>query len=275
MPARDDLDQAIRDIRQFAETAKIVVEDLAEEHQDANETAARIRQRLDSALGDQVQALQAKLDAERRNAEQLQAQIASWERNIRRRSAITLVTAFEVFLRQFLIEKIAANQAHLHSFIARRLGIDVSALPSPVPVEQIEDCVDRTCETFSDFTGKVNTYYAEWLGHGYLKPGQTRTTFATPLHQQQTQWDIEILLQLRHVLVHKAGTPNQKYHDILTDDQRRSRLDPAVMTVGPSPVVAPPDEILASPGSDGLNPTKLDDFYVAVLAFTDHINAIY
>jgi hypothetical protein len=189
------------------------------------------------------------------------------------------VTAFEVFLRQFIIEKACANESLVRDFVEARSGLKVDApimLGAPVEREdRVAACVDRTCETFSNL-GQVNVYFTHWFGEGkgFLNCDLHAPPLCTKGTKQEAISDVRILFQLRHILVHKAGMPNTKYHDELREHRARLHRSACAATSAPLQF-APPDAVLASPAMYPGYGAKKDDFYQSIQWLAEHIDALY
>jgi hypothetical protein len=285
MRALSRLRDEVADIRRFREIAaqaKVALQGDANESRrgaDAKrrEGTAAARARVRDSLLNEARALERRAYATKREAQ-------SWQREVDRQVAIRLETSFEVFLRDCLIEKVAEQPERTCRVLARRLGLNLANAQVRGKVAGRADALgrvlDNTSLLFHDFADAVNAKYKEWLGRGYLEPNHPRSTFASQARQQATQYDLQVLAQLRHIIVHKRGVPNSKYHSILGGECCWPRLDPSVSArpqgAGQAPRperVRGPDDVLSSPGME--NPTKLEDFYAAVLAFAEHIDAIY
>lgn len=218
-------------------------------------------------------------DALDEEAKEVQEEAARWERDIRRVTVLRLVTAFEVFFRQFLVERAAADESLVQRFVESRAGL---LLDPPLHLggqgdaaERISACVDATQLTFSELNA-VSNYYAQWFGSG--KGFLSQDQLAPPLVDKQTKTaavaDVKILFQLRHVLVHKSGIPNAKYHEQL--NTHAARLDRSVLdTTKTPPEALPPDEVLLSDAKDTADTQKMRELEQSLLNLAEHIAALY
>ena len=122
----------------------------------------------------------------------------------------------------------------------------------------------------------MNNHYAQWFGSG--KGFLSQDQLEPPLVDKQTKTaavaDVEILFQLRHILVHKSGIPNAKYHEQLR--KREVRLHPGVFDTTKNPPEAlPPDGLLLSPAKNAGNTTKAEDLEQSLRNLAEHIDALY
>lgn len=232
----------------------------------------------DSQLsGEQRAAAASQADEQEAEAEKVRAAKIEWNRDVGRVWVLRLVTAFEVFLRQLIIEKAALDEAMVRHFLRARNGLQVDAPlligSAADATDRVGDCVDRTLETFSDLD-QVNTYFCQWFGpgQGFLNQDRLAVPLGTKADKAAALADVRILFQLRHILVHKSGVPNAKYHSLLSGDQCISRLDASLINAGR---VDAPDRVLASRAKYPGNASKRDDLYQSLLMLAEHVDALY
>ena len=268
-------------VGEFGIRAALVGEQLDQEADVADAAAATLRILATNGDTPQGTAAFANAKADEREAEAQKTRRAKleWEDDIDRVYVLRLVTAFEVFLRQFVIEKASGNAALVCSFLLARDGLRLDPpLPLGTPVEtteRISACVDMTCETFSNVQD-ASGYFGRWFGSGFLNSDSLVHPLDTKTAKAQALADVAILFQLRHILVHKSGVPNAKYHSLLTGKQCRPRLDGSMFDTAQEPPEAqPPDAILSSPAKYPGNSTKKDDLYESLLKLAEHIDGLY
>jgi hypothetical protein len=237
--------------------------------------ATRAAEAASTAAAQVTQAQDLRKEADKRRAESNE-----WEEQRLRVYVLRLVTAFEVYLRDFIIEKACSDDGLVLRFLDSRLGLSVgSPLDLGGPSEKAERlaaCVDETLLMFSN-PGQASTFYAQWFGEkkGFLsdKKEMLAPPLGTATEKKAAIADVRILFQLRHILVHKSGVPNAKYHSELTGEECRPRLHPMAFE---SPERArPPEGVLASPAIGPRNATKLEDLYESLMNLARHIDAAY
>lgn len=280
--ALDDLRGEMQRVSLFAGHARVVTDHFGREATEKRDIASALRAGTPGpAAPVGAPAIEAEALAAKNEARQTDEARAEWQRDIARTYILRLVTAFEVFLRQLIIEKACGDEALVRSFIRSRGGLQLDpplALGAPAQVqERISACVDETCKTFSNLE-QVNAYFTYWFGEGagFLSQERLAPPLSTATAKTAAVADLAILLQLHHVLIHKSGVPNAKYHAVLASDRCRPRLHPsALVATGAAPQAASPDDVLASPGVYRHNAAKQDDLYQSLLNLAEHIDALY
>jgi hypothetical protein len=276
--ALDSFRSELNRIDQFSDRAKLVADMLEQEAVDTESGAMAARAKADApgASPDEADFERLQADEQEAEAEKTRQAKLEWRKDVDRVYVLRLVTAFEVFLREFVIEKASDDQASVQRFLQNRVGLHLG-MPLELGAaddqpDRIAACVDATCETFSNLD-QASGYFRQWFGTGFLDQELLASPLADKPAKDKAIADVRILLQLRHILVHKSGIPNAKYHGALTGDQCCARLDPSAYDA-PSRA-KPPDAILSSPAKYAGNNTKKDDLYQSLLNLAEHIDGAY
>lgn len=264
----DEFDDRVRGIREQLENGARALQKEAYELRLMTEAMTDVR-----IVGAQAEDLEGQ-------AKEARSASLDWERQRLRVYVLRLVTAFEVYLRDFLIEMACDNEAFLRSALDARHGLRLDA---PLTLgakgqrtELIGAYVDNALRTFSNL-GEASKLYGQWFAprKGFTNTKLVAPPLATEEAKRDALADTEILFQIRHVLVHKSGVPNRQYNDLLTHESRKMRLHPSAFEDNDGRVARPPEELLASHAVDPSNATKRDDLYESLMNLARHIDAAY
>ncbi|MGI8783259.1 MAG: hypothetical protein ACR2L2_06370 [Acidobacteriota bacterium] len=179
-----------------------------------------------------------------------------------RRAVIAYCTAFEIFLFDFLIAKIAERPTSLAECIEKRVGLAIRALKEDaLDRANIEECIGRLCRSFHGLNDDVKRIYKECLG-----PMNLRSCSRAVIK------DMNLLFQLRHDFVHNDGRAGTRYQANVGGYRDRVGIDkrPKEGTPMPGPV-----EILASCAVADKKVKKMEEFAKSLLCCAGWIEEFY
>ncbi|MCK6561902.1 hypothetical protein HUU39_05755 [candidate division KSB1 bacterium] len=146
-----------------------------------------------------------------------EAELNIWQRETHRRTAIAYCTAFETFLRDFLIEQallVVGLDAFLAGAVKKKVGLSVSVAVPPNPID-LDDYISKECRSFQNFDS-VNQIYKQMLQKNpFNKLGPANSIFESEQARLDAYVDIQLLFCLRHQFVHSPSRPGRRYRSNL------------------------------------------------------------
>lgn len=170
-------------------------------------------------------------------------------------------TAFETFLRDFLVEQASKNPQKMKHYlenILKEQGMKKSSLVSvtvnrpELPPEIVDECFTIQCQSFNDVSRRSSgekifvkvfekSIYKEFYPNDYL-PKKNK--------KENAYKDILILFTLRNQLAHRNGLLSQKYLENMRKENLQVRLDKEMMQEYSNGMFPRPQEILSSKAVD-------------------------
>lgn len=224
---------------------------------------------------------QGKVRALERKSTKTEEMAFIWMRELRRRSVIAYCTAFENFLRDFLVERIVLKPAKFEHYLVNRRQKPVK-LRTPLSKTEVDDYVADECRVFQNISekGKIQKLYDLTFGKkpfgAFITPNKW---FAHESERMDAYADIQILFSLRHEFVHRKGLAGRQYQQQMLGDSRspgipfQSRLDPA-LSPDPHSVPPNPDDILDSKPISTDYRNKLDEMASSLLRYAKYIQEV-
>lgn len=229
------------------------------------------------------------LKKKRRECEQqlvfVEGDLSLWKQTLLRQSAIAYCTAFESFMRNFIIDKIY-DQPSLLGRLKRKIVEKI--IPHRPPYkEEVDDCITAELQSFQDVKkkGSVDNLYNKVLGKQPFGVFHFKTpTVATEEDLASIHIDIQILFVLRHEFIHRNGFGGQKYRVDMFGDKSKpnkpgiefwKRLDPLLVGQHPYVKLPGPDQILESKAISSKFDIKLEEFDDSLLRYAGYIDEIY
>lgn len=192
-----------------------------------------------------------------------------WQRELRRRTVITYCTAFETFLRDFLVEWLIAHPNALEHYIQERLQFP-ALIGHQFTRDQVDDLVTSECDSFQSVisSGKVSQIYRKIVGKNPFGRNFLGNTFTKHAERNECHVDIQILFNLRHVFVHRNGQVGNRYK---LPEESDNRLHNVLKENYPSGRPPEPDAILISKSVNPTFDTKMEEFAYSLLCYATHI----
>ncbi len=205
-----------------------------------------------------------------------------WARELRRRSVIAYCTAFENFLRDFLIEQIVFQPARLERHLQKKSRISLK-LENSINVIEIDDCISVECQAFPNLRddGQVQRLYHSILGKKpFARFYWPNRWFTSKNELVDGYTDVQILFALRHEFVHRKGLAGRQYQLQMSGDEKRkgisyqNRIDPVLISWYPKSVPPNPDEVLDSRPISVDYRNKLDEMANSLLQYAKYIQEV-
>jgi len=259
-----------------------VIEQIEDEcaavEKEVNDIDAQITQeKREAATAEILKSLTAGMKQRDERLTELLAELDTWRLESARRTAVAYCTAFEAFLRDFLVWQLHLKPERLEKYARQKLKLPLVIREKYLSVDTIDECVARECQTFQDLVGgRVSSAYDELLG-----VGKVLTEFKKCRnYEDKDKWksalrDIRLLIEIRHKIVHRNGKSDKKYHNQLNNLACRPRLNGSYFTSWAEnydQIKFPePDDILASPACDAPGKDKLDEISDSLTYYAGYI----
>jgi hypothetical protein len=182
------------------------------------------------------------------------AELRAW-RHILNRIPVFYSAAWEVFLEDFLAEQMGGSSL-LEGWLERELGVKLKQTAAPEP-DQLRQCIQRLRRRSLQDVENVPEVFKAVLSRNPFQ-FTANSVFSDGEELAGARADLELLLVLRHELVHNGGEGGHKYRRSMAWQSGRfqSRLAEAFPEYQHTP--PPPGKVLESPARDG-NGKKVDE----------------
>lgn len=235
---------------------------------------------MDSTDPSTINTLEATRQTFERDYKDAKKDFELWVRQLFRRTTIASCTAFECFLRDYLVEQLSSMPSLLEKFLRQKVQISVR-LDGHIPESEIDRCIAIYCRSFGSVKkdGYVQSLYKDVFTR---KPfgvfHHPNSWFPTKQKLTDAYIDIQMLFILRHAFVHRNGSPRREYTNAMVGDATISkkkgipyqdRLDPMLKGSPPNP-----DEILISPAVSDPSKTKLEEMVDSLRQYAKYIAEI-
>lgn len=278
---RQDAEQEQLEVEVEIAEQKRLLEELSVSTQDVTLTLIEGERRIEF-YQELLLGYQGKVRALERKSTKTEEMAFIWMRELRRRSVIAYCTAFENFLRDFLIEQIVFQPARLERHLQKKSRISLK-LENSISVIEVDDCISVECQAFQNLRddGQVQRLYHSILGKKpFVKFIPSNRWFASKSEFTAAYTDVQMLFALRHEFVHRKGMAGRQYQLQMVGDEKRKgipykdRLDPSLISPQPYSVPPNPDDILDSKPISTDYRSKLDEMASSLLRYAKYIQEV-
>lgn len=259
------------------EYLKVKVE-VEEAKQKYKETKADVE-----ATQEQINEAEQELIDWERVLDERQERLYVWKHEWAKRNAISYCTAFETFLREFLIERLLLQPTIFESFLRskwektkkevkykKHQDVVLKVTKNPLEWIDIDECLTEYYPTFQSLEGKVNEAYNLFLKK--MPFGEIDDDITNKETLKDALQDIKLLFQVRHKLIHRSGQPDNSYGKKYMEHELYRRLNserfPDAKEEPPLPV-----EILTSPAISSSFNDKMEEFADSLEVYASYILA--
>jgi hypothetical protein len=140
---------------------------------------------------------------------------------------IAYCTAFENFLRDFLIEQAISQPPPLAGFVKQKVALTVS-VPPPLDRDDVDQCLSSGRPIFQDvkMNGGAREIYRKMLGKQKDPFGAIATTvFSNGTQRKAAYGDICMLFEMRHLFIHRNGIVGARYQKDMNEAACRDRIE--------------------------------------------------
>ena len=199
-------------------------------------------------------------------------EINVWRREFPSQAAIARSTAFECFLRDFLVQRAVLEPQRFQEYLCEK-GHLSWVISDPLEEEEVYVYLEKTNQSFQNMA-RVEEIYGSLFGkekNPFGKCYPAGSAFPDLDSRSAALIDIRLLWQIRHQIVHRNGEVGYKYNEqVQKICDYRSRLGEDFLRNYPVGIVPGPRAILASEAKDNLFGTKLEEFADSLIRYAQY-----